>query len=222
MNEVAESPINNKKRPPVALGVRCRSCLFFKSRSHHAYKKPCAELGVKQYSRPCKYYFANPFIFLKNDPEYKLVKKLLVQYAKLLPDLVGWLNQETATKRTGFSFGQTVYVRMIGDDYLLNYAEATVISANREYIYIQTKNFTGTFLHASVYTEEQWKRKKKNLIKNKKIRDPKEKEYYKVKKLPKPIDYDVPTIDKFEKTLAKARVNEMKGTSKKVHRVNKD
>jgi hypothetical protein len=210
MNEKTESPLENKdkRRQPIALNVRCGSCIFFEDRAHQAFKKPCSTLGVKKFSRPCIKFFANPFHFLQDDPEYKLVNRLLVKYGKQLPTLVAWLNQESSTKKTGFTFGQTVYVRMLGDDYLLNYAKATVISSSKEQVYVQGKKLGkgGTYLHDSVLTEEQWSRKKKNLIKHKRIRDPKEKEYYKITVTPKKaVDYEIPTIDQFAKTMSKVK-----------------
>lgn len=208
MDEVVESPLNlkDKKRQPVVLGVKCKSCIFYKDRAYQAFKKPCSQLGVKQFSRPCQHFFANPFTFLKDDPEFKLAKKLLIKFGKQLPSLVGWLNQELATKKTGFSFGQIVYVKLIGEDYLLNYAKATVVSANKEYVYIQGNKFRGTYLHDSVYTEDEWKRKKRTLVKHKRLRDPKHADYYKIKVTPKKaIDYEAPTIDDFAKVYSKPK-----------------
>jgi len=218
MDEILESPLDNKdkKRKQITIGAKCKSCIFYKDRAYQAFKKPCAQLGVKQYSRPCQHFFANPYIFLKDDPEFNLAKKLLIKYEKQLPTLVAWLNQELSTKKTGFTFGQIIYVKMIGEDYLQNYARATVVSANKEVVYVQGDIFRGTFMHASIFTEDAWVRKKKNLIKHKRIRDPKEAEYYKIKIKPKKaVEYEVPTIDTFAKTITKKKVG-------KVLRVNRE
>ena len=207
MDEKVESPLNKEHRKlPVILNVRCGSCIFFKDRAYPAFKKPCHEIGVKKSSRPCTKYYASPFLFMKDSEGFKMLETLTSKFEKDLSGLVGMLNQVLLTKRYGFSFGQTVYVKMIGEDYLQNYAKATVISANHESVYVQGKKFAkgGTYLHGSVLTEDQWKRKKRNLVKHGRIRDPKAKEYYRVKVSPKKaIEYQVPTIDDFAKTMNK-------------------
>jgi hypothetical protein len=204
--ESTESPLDNKdkRRQPVALAVKCQSCIFFKDRAYKTFKKPCSELGVKQYSRPCQHFFANPFIFLKDDPEFKLAKRLFVKYSKSLPSLVSWLNQELATRKKGFAFGQIVYVHMIGGDYLQNYAKVTVVSANKEYVYIQGKTFRGQYLHSSIYDEAAWKKKKRSLERKNLIRDPKHKEYY-THTVPKVKNYEVPTLDDFVNLVKKTK-----------------
>ncbi|MDE1905764.1 MAG: hypothetical protein KGH75_04865 [Rhodospirillales bacterium] len=208
-NQDEKSPSDAIRKQPT-LNVKCHSCIFFKDRAYPSFKKPCHELGIKKFSRTCEHFFANPFIFLKEDPQFKLATKLFKKYENSLPSIVAWLNQELATKKTGFTFGQEIYVRMIGQDYLLNYAKATVVSANKEHVYIQGETFRGTILHESVFTSDQWKRKKKNLIKRKKIKDPLAKTYYKkVTKAKINMDYEVPTIDEFVK-LANSNKKETK------------
>jgi len=198
---------NDKKRRAPAIAAKCKNCLFFSNAAYKAFKKPCKTLGVKSFSRPCEHFFANPFEFILNDKRHKLIATLIKKYEDDLPGIVAWLNQEIYTRKKKFYYGQPVVVRMLGEDYLTNYAQAWVVSANSEHVFVQGKKFKGTFLHESIILNEDWVRKRAALVKHKKIKDPKAKDYYIIsKKRITPKKKELPSKDDFTKTLtAKAK-----------------
>lgn len=57
-----------------------------------------------------------------------------------MDEMASLLNQEKATRRQGFRFGQLVYVRMYPGEYMSNYAIATVIQADKDQVYVEGKN----------------------------------------------------------------------------------
>jgi hypothetical protein len=199
---------DDKRRRPPAIAAKCKNCLHFRTQAYKSFKKPCEVLGIKAYARPCSHFFPNPFEFVKGEKDFKILSKLMSKYAKQLPGIVAMLNGELQSRKRGFSFGQPVVVRVIGDDYLLNYAQAQVISANKEYVFIQgfhaDKPIRLTLLHESVILQEDWNRKRKALITRKKIRDPKAKGFYTVTRV-KTKDYEVPSIDDFAKIISKKK-----------------
>ena len=202
---------NDKRRRPPAIAAKCRDCLFFKDGYYPAFRKPCATIGIKHYSRPCSHFFANPFAFMLNEKEHKFVGKIIERYDHALGGIVAWLNQEISTRKKGFFYGQPVMVRMIGDDFLLNYAQAFVVSANSTHVFVQGSKFRCTLLHESIILDKDWVRKRAALLKRKKIRDPKAKEYFTFsRKAAKQKDYVPPSIDDFAKSLSRQGKKETK------------
>lgn len=199
-----------KHRQAPALKTRCKNCIHFATHRAEKFKSVCSFLGVKPESRPCPSFFANPFEFKPKQKEFKAFQDLVQDLPKSkITALLGWLQQELITRSSGMEFGEVVYLRTVGDDYLRNYSKAVVISANRKYVFLQgaKKKFTAMVLRSSVLNEKQWKAKRASLISKNKIRDPKAHTIYVQQASTKRSkDYEVPTIDDFAKILqAKAR-----------------
>lgn len=199
-----ELPPSDKGRAPLALGVRCKSCLFFKHAA--TFKLPCSEMDVKSFARPCSRFTANHYAFDFLDGGHQQIAELMARLKdSRIADLTALFNQELRTRKQGYRHGQIVYVRMFSDDYLSNYARAKVVLATKEYIYLQgftkkSRSFRGSYLRKSVLTEEQFERKRRRLIKAGKLRDPALAQYTAwkppVKRGKDPLkDYVVPTID---------------------------
>ncbi len=187
------------------LAVRCENCIHFAKYRAKQFKDLCSNLGVQEKSRPCSYFFANPFVFKPKQEEFQIFRDMLSDLPKSkLVALLGMVQQEVVTRRTGFEFGDVVYVRVIGEDYLKNYASAIVVAANRTHVYVQGKRrkFTAMLLTESILTPDKWKRKKAALISRNRIRDPKSSQYYNASYARKrSIDETVPTIDQFNKLI---------------------
>jgi hypothetical protein len=170
--------------------------------AHPSYKKPCVDFGITEDSKPCDKYSPNP-------STVKLAsEKNVVKLANVITDLsdedtltlATILNQEARTRRQGFRFGQKVYFRIYGGEYLRNYVVARVVSADSKYVYLQgTDGYVASLHHQSVLSEKQWLRKEFELLKTNKINDPSRARYEKVptkaqlelQKMEKPMPLDL-------------------------------
>lgn len=205
-----------KHRKGPTLAVRCRNCIHFRRQRAKAFKDVCEKLGVKGESRACSYFFANPFYFKRKEEEFKVFEDMVRDLPRAqVQSLIGWMQQELVTRRSGFAFGQTVYVRMVGDDYLRNYAKGIVVSADKTHVFIQGDekrvSATMTLMKDSVFSEEKWKKKRAALIARGRVRDPNASKIFSAREARKrTAQEDVPTIDDFNKRVAKVSPKKIK------------
>ena len=180
--------------------VRCNSCIHFTGIPAPGLRKPCINLGVLDDRIPCSMYTTSPSkVLLATDRNMRYFADIIKHLPKgVLPKLAALLNQESRTRRYGFTFGQKVYFRLPTDDFLSNYRKAYVAFADSRYVYLSGEqhsvNYNCYLLHGSIYTIEQWRAIKATLIKQGKIQDPKLAGYY-TPRVPPKADYEPPTID---------------------------
>lgn len=219
MNSNEELPPSSQGREPKALHVRCRNCLFFKKAAY--FRAPCgsAEMGIKPYAKPCEHFTANHYSF------DTVIDRPLTDFLESLShdrlgDLTALLNQEIRTRRHGFTLGQLVYIRLFQDEYLSNYCRASVIMANKDYVYVQgldaKKKFRGMFRHESILNVKTFTLKKKSLVRRRRLVDPRLKEYttLKVDASKVKVEYEPPTIDQLMGTTPKRRGQRPKSETK--------
>lgn len=186
---------------PLTIGVTCKHCVFYNRQK--TYDSPCSKLGVLPESLPCKRFTTDPYqVNFKDDDGTEEIAKIL---PKIKPGsiaiLMSLLLDEAKTRRRGYHFGQKVYVRIFRDDYISNYAAAWVVKADKTYAYLQARHgFRVMYYHRDVLNKEQWAKKKKSLLKQGLVKDPKFRGYTKISVSAQSIreeDYEPPTIDMF-------------------------
>lgn len=208
MDDLHEPPETSERQPPPIRGARCGYCMFFKRASF--YKKPCEELGIKTFARPCQAFLVNPYMIdLHKDSIEYIASSLANLNTASITKMNVLLNQEVATRRAGFYFGQEIIVRKFGDDFLSNHCIARVIMANNIYVFVQDRhsNFRGMYLHKHVFTLESWEKKRKQLVFHKRLVDPDYAKYTSYKPKPKPkaeAEEKLPTIDMLDKPVVRS------------------
>lgn len=196
-------PITTLKAKP-----RCGDCLHFKHISK--FERVCNTLGVKQFAEAPPCFSPNIYVLTKKNPD------TLHQLGLLLRD---WTPAETRVfmallrqkivmdKNYGLQFGQPVMFRIGGGDYLSNYFKGYVIgvaAVGDGQVFVASdmsktqRNMpaTATLLPSSVYPLSKWKKKKAELVKEKKLKDPNP--LYSPSDLKKEdltLDYKVPTLE---------------------------
>lgn len=207
MKQMLEMP---EEARPITVPVRCGDCIHYHSLAlfsdGRGGRKPCSGLGRAERSYPCSHFSANPFGFnaLKDDALaqlYRIIPRLNRRNVALLAAILG---QESRTAAQGFRFGEVVYVRILPDDYLSNYASARVIKANPDHVFLQggrDGGYHATITRPSVLKLPEWHEKRTFLVREGKLVDPRSKEYFGAvpnkEKLSKP-DHVVPTLEEFQ------------------------
>lgn len=163
----------------LGLVVKCKQCLYFSK--HCREGKTCEESGQQAMSRACSYFVADPYsINFQTDKAPVLLSKLLNKLdTKELPLFAAIIRQEEQTRKNGFYFGQEVFARVFGvQDYISNYAKGNVILATTRYVFLQGfQGYRAMLSKGVVLSEEQFKDKKRRLLRTKKIIDPNIKKY---------------------------------------------
>ena len=129
--------IPNLGKDLVIGGLFCKHCAFFQREGIYEFDKdktrertPCHNLGVQPNSKPCPNFSVNPYEFDFNevDGATALLSELFRGLdERKLPQFAAHLMELYKTRKKGFKFGETVYVRLFGDEYVSNYAAAKVI-----------------------------------------------------------------------------------------------
>jgi len=210
-NRKIPTPVNFDLRTNLTCNVRCNSCIYFENRAHSKYKEPCNSLGILAKSTPCNKFTPNPAkLNFRSDKILRQISRVLAKIGKEhLPLIASVLLRESKTRNKGFNFGQVVYVRIFGDDYISNYRKAYVVFAERKLVYLtggkninSETEFTASVGTQYVLSSDQWEKKKSALKAQGKLKDPKLPRYIKVTKKPS-WDYEPPTIDDFWKLALK-------------------
>lgn len=124
-------------RDLVIPGLACRHCMHFlkeglyeDERDRDRERTPCKNLNVLPTSKPCPNFSVEPAEFNFGDVEdpTELLSKLLVGLdEKRLPQFAAHLVEMYKTRKKGYRFGEIVYIRLFGDDYLSNYFAVRVV-----------------------------------------------------------------------------------------------
>ena len=195
-------PITALKAKP-----RCGDCLHFKHISK--FERVCSTLGVKHFAEAPVCFTANPYALSTVNPDTLFQFALILrQFTPQQSRVALWILRQKSTmaKNYGLEFGQPVMFRM-GGDYLSNYFRGYVISTasvGDGQVFVASdlaktqRNMpaTATLMPSSVFTLSAWKKKKAQLVKDKRLKDPNP--LYSPSPLKKEsltMDYKVPTLE---------------------------
>jgi hypothetical protein len=205
----------NLSKSALQIKMTCRDCIHLKRMAYPSYKKPCFDLGITEESKPCENFAPNPanisFTESKRIRQAALIIQELSERER--KNLAVILNQETRTRRYKFTFGEKVYFKLYGGNYLKNYVAAKVVWADSKHVHIQgVDGYIASLHHNSVFRQAQWNKLEFELIRDNKIYDPSRARYDKVptkaqlemQKLEKPMPLDLSAALDGKGPLAKA------------------
>jgi hypothetical protein len=180
--------------------------MHFNGTSHPSIGKPCATLGVKAYGTAPPCYTANVSVLSAISPETfsMLASTIASMTPKQCRVLMGLLKTAGSLEKFGFTFLQKVYFRL-GPDYLDNYysgyvlgtgVDKTISIVGKSYFKGAKKPVIASILQDSVVSVEVFKKRKKKLLAEGKLYEPR-----KVHKNEITEDYEPPTIETAQETL---------------------
>jgi len=181
MSEIPTSLSTGLGRTNLFIKQRCGNCKHLKRIPHSAYEKLCITLGMTDISAPCERFSADPSkIRFKTSRNARRALEFLQELSDdKLALYASLILEERRTRSNGYSFGQTVYISINGQDYLSNYRRLKVVASDSKYIHLVADDgFTAMVLHGSVLSSEEWATKKAWLIKKERINDPRMAKYY--------------------------------------------
>lgn len=159
----------------LAISAKCGMCVHYANMKHTAYESVCKELGILEENTPC----------IRYEPDYRQLQLAeqpwFAAFAAAMSQMTGkqrhilasLLMKENRTRRAGYFFGETVYIRVFEGDYLSNYRRGVIVSANSKHVYIEGRGgFHAMLMRNSVMNTRQWLRKKQELIRSNRIKDP--------------------------------------------------
>lgn len=182
----------------LTMSLRCKDCRFHQTLIAPGNAKPCTSLGIISEARPCdKFKVSHRSVTLAPDKLASFNEVVAGIPASQLKVIAAHLNQEVVTRKNGFKFGETVYILVLGGDFLHNYRRAVVLSADNEFVYVTGRfdRFYGALKHSSVIKLEKWEAKRKQLILSKSFVDPNHTKLWHVKATGQVSSYDPPDID---------------------------
>lgn len=169
MKKSAEVEIPDIKRRDITLPIACRNCVFYRKLA--AYAKGCEELGVAPSAKTCTKFVPDPEQMDQTD---RLLQTLTTVGRAKKPELVyAAMLSAAKVRRTGYRVGQTVFFRVLGGDYLSNYARGVVVGSVRDsVVVIGAELFTACLKVSSVLSSDDFLVKKERLVSAGKINDP--------------------------------------------------
>lgn len=162
------------------LKVTCKDCLFFKNLIHPCEHFTCETAGFLEYSSPCQN-------FCVNFDELNLLytdNKDIISYIRKVPKneltrLSALLIQEGYNRTKGWSIGDLAYFNLGKTDYISSYVQVVFkgYDPNTGFAMVDgTKPGFSSYLNikcplSHLLTEEQWREKHKELVKEGRIND---------------------------------------------------
>lgn len=184
------SQIPFAERPKLIKGlminVKCRDCIFYKNSALYTdgkFPQSCSNLGVGPSANPCPN-FAPKVEGIKNKFDEKIDVSELGEFLKKIdsrkfPWLASILTMEGKTRKFGFSFGETVYIKMFNGNYLSNYRKASVVYATKTHVHVLGKDgWRGMIMHESVILPRQYAKIRDGLKAKRLLVDPATKQYF--------------------------------------------
>lgn len=166
---------------PKSLGeaFRCGACLHFRQHAHKHKDTVCAEIGVKQYAIAPRCFTPD---VTKIAPNAQLLAQLTALINSYTPQqrhiLLGVLRNN---RKRRISFGQKVYFRAIGKDYISNYlsgyclgysSAGDLIVAGSPDVKTAGRMYTAYLHEDSVMLPQAWRAKREDLIRKGRVNDP--------------------------------------------------
>lgn len=186
----------------LTVNVECAACRHFKGVPAAGFRKTCSNLGIIKESKPCHRFSVSADQIKLGEPNYAKMLAMVIRHlpTKKLMSIAALLIQERRTRAQGFTLGEKVHFVMSGGAYLNNYRTGWVIAADKNTVFISASkddsHVSLALMHSSVVKAEDWKAKRKQLIADRRIDDPKQTVYRPLLKSHKKLlSYVPPTID---------------------------
>jgi hypothetical protein len=166
--EIEEVP--DIKRRPIELALRCGECIFLTK--FQTYAKPCSQYGTVPSSEVCQRFVADPAKLVPLSDVRKLLE--LMSSIRNPNALAASIASVRKVRKLGFELGQTVYFRVMGKDYLNNYATAMVLGVNgkAKLMVAGAQNFIASINGDQLLGREEWEAKRARLVSRNLINEP--------------------------------------------------
>jgi len=176
-HEVVDTPaIKAKKDAP-----RCGECLHYKNQPLRGNKVVCSKIGIRSFAEAPKCYTPDVTKLCGNSDQFVQLAALVSSYSPSERRIVAsLLKQRSGTLK----FGQKLYFKALGGDYLSNYLSGFFLCYTRSKEIVlcgdSDKRKRGHMVTAifddstSLLTSKEWKIKQKELIEKNRIEDPKQ------------------------------------------------
>lgn len=157
------------KRRDLIVPIKCSDCIFYKRLA--ILPKPCQELGTPPSATVCHRFLVDPTKFGDGEVFAKLYRTIARVKSKSL--VAASLLAAKKVAKHNFTLGARVFFKVLGADFMNNYASGIVVGATRDQILIAgTENFSALMYPNAVLTDVDWEKKRERLIKTNKINDP--------------------------------------------------
>lgn len=212
-----EAPVPAVNHGVVIKGLHCRHCVGYCRMA--IMDKVCKDFGKQPWSKPCRSFVLDTFSDKTASDGSKTLIDLVKSYRpKDLIFMSALLNQESITRRNGYYFGQTVWIRMAATDYLSNYAVARIMHVRKDKAYVQSGKTKAIFQTKSVLTFKQFDKKRAALLEANRLIDPSYKQIT-GKSRPNVADlrspkYKCPSLSRFHASVSSVPVS-TKGKNRK-------
>ncbi|QDH83481.1 hypothetical protein [Achromobacter phage Motura] len=206
---------------------RCSECIHFKNHALKGNKMVCSKLGIRGFAEaPKGCYTPDVTKLCGNSDQFIQLAALLSSYTPAEKRIVAALLRQ---RKNDLKFGQKLYFRAVGGDYLSNYLSGFYLSRTRskEIIlcgdadrrkrgHMVTAIFQDTF---ELMTAKEWKIKRAALIDANRIEDPKQPlrkfKPQQTKEVQALMNYQPPTLDTEQSFLDAHSEKRSKGGKKK-------
>lgn len=200
---------------------RCGDCLHFKVQANLKKDQVCSNLGIRAAQLAPNCFTPDVTQIVRNSDHLLMLAHLFHGYtAKQRRILLSFLQQDSKK----YKFGTKVYFLAVGKDYLSNYLSGYVVGLDSNKHIIVTgdpdknkrgKGYTATFISEdSLLTSEQFEVKKQELFDKDRLIDPSS-PLQEIKKVIQ-IDYEPPTLDKFNSYAPKPEAKKRKKDKVKI------
>lgn len=157
------------RRRRIVLPVKCGDCVFHKRLA--TYPRPCFELGTPPSADTCIRFAPDPS-HMGDATDLATTLKALASAQRPALAAMAMLGAR-AVERLGFSIGQTVYMKVLGGDFLCNYARAVVVAASRDKLVLAgAQGYTALVGTDLLLNYDSWAEKRQRLVRAKRINDP--------------------------------------------------
>ena len=194
-----DQPMVKRSRSALEIKLRCGSCRHHTTTPPPGDPKTCIQLGVIPEARPCEKFkpAAKALRFDSSEKVSTFRECVSGMSPNQLKVVAAFLNQETQTRNAGFAFGEMVYLRILGGDYLQNYRRAVVVAADSDYVYVSGRfeRFSAALKHSSVMKEDQWRSHRRKLLRTNSITDPNHFKLWHAQPAKEVSNYQPPNID---------------------------
>jgi len=159
----------------IELNLRCRSCIFFRRCVAPGLETRCSKAGIAANGLPCpKFSLDTTQLNFEDASSVELAKIVSKVPDAQLQAIACMLLTEHKTRQHGFRYGQVIVFNIHGEDRVHSYMKARVTGVSRdgEYLYVSgVGGFLGTLvIDDSIMTLPQWKKKRAQLVKQKRIK----------------------------------------------------
>lgn len=227
--------ITTKSLSGLSINAKCADCIHLSGVAHQGLKKPCKDLGVKEYSKACEYYNPNVLRMSRSLGAMESVLDIITNMSESDIRILALaaMAAPSIAKHSPFKFGEKVFFNLSAPfaDFVDSYYSGVVVGYaartaddpkdHKGYVVLAgcLSSNSGTSLTLPVemvLSEKRWSKTYRTLVNQGRFYTPDSKRVRFECSPPKQaIDYDVPTIDSGIDQLENMANNQKRGRGNK-------